>query len=139
MATLGAFTNALFELNGTDLSDHVESLTVNRSSEMLDVTAMGDTARSRVGGLVDWSIEINFHQDYAAGEVDATVYSLIGTTVCFEIRPQNICSTVINPRFSQVGVIETYNPVGGAVGTVLDTAFTIQCNGADIDRDTAAT
>jgi len=139
MATLGAFLNAYFELNGTDMSSHVESLTINRSSEMLDITAMGDTARSRTGGLVDWNLEINFHQDYAAGAVDATVYSLIGTTVCFEIRPQNICSTAVNPRFTSIGVIETYNPVGGAVGTVLDTAFTIQCNGSDLDRTITAT
>jgi hypothetical protein len=139
MATLGPFTNAQFELNGTDLSDHVESLTINRSSETVDATAMGDAARKRMGGLKDWSIDLNFHQDFAAGDIDATLFALVGTTVCFEIRPQAICTTVLNPRYSAVGVIESYNPVGGSVGSILDAPVTIQPFGADLDRSTAAT
>src|SRR3990167_8690869 len=119
MSTLH-FRNAGVFINNTDLSDHVASVACNFGSEMLDATSMGDSTRIRKGGLKTWSIDITPHQDFGAGEWDATIFALVGTTVCVEIRPQNICSTVINPIYSGIGVIEKYNPVGGSVGTLLD-------------------
>jgi hypothetical protein len=136
MATL-VYTNAKIEINGTDLSSHASEVSLNYASEMQDETAMGDSTRVRKGGLKDWSIDVTWHQDFAAGKVDATLFSLVGTTVCMEMRPQNICSTVQNPRFSGIGVIETYNPMGGSVGALLDAPTTIQSAG-DLDRSTAA-
>lgn len=119
MATLH-FRNAFFELNGTQLNDHVSEVTLNYASEMLDETAMGDDTRIRKGGLYDWSVDVTFHQDYASGEVDATLFSLVGTTSCIEVRPQNICSTTVNPRYTGIVILENYQPMGGAVGTLLD-------------------
>ena len=137
MATL-VYTNAFIQINAVDMSAHAESVGLNYASEMQDETAMGDSTRVRKGGLKDWSIDVNWHQDFAAGAVDATLFSLVGTTVCVEMRPQNICSTAINPIFSGIGVIESYNPMGGSVGALLDAPTTIQSAG-DLSRATAAT
>lgn len=123
MSTLN-FRNAKVEVNGVDLSAHVESVALNYKSEMLDETAMGDDTRIRKGGLKDWSIELNMHQDFAAAAVDATLFSIVGTTACIEVRPQNICSTATNPTYSGIGVLETYNPLGGSVGSLLDAPAT---------------
>jgi hypothetical protein len=137
MATL-VYTNAFIQINAVDMSSHAESVGLNYASEMQDETAMGDSTRVRKGGLKDWSIDVNWHQNFAAGAVDATLFSLVGTTVCVEMRPQNICSTAINPIFSGIGVIESYNPMGGSVGALLDAPTTIQSAG-DLSRATAAT
>jgi len=137
MATL-VYTNAFIQINAVDLSSHAESIGLNYASEMQDETAMGDSTRVRKGGLKDWSIDVNWHQDFAAASVDATLFSLVGTTVCVEMRPQNICSTAINPIYSGIGVIESYNPMGGSVGALLDAPTTIQSAG-DLSRATAAT
>ena len=91
-----------------------------------------------MGGLRDWAVDVTFHQDFAAAKVDATLFSVVGTTVCVEIRPQNICSTAINPIYRGIGVIETYNPVGGSVGALLDAPVTIQ-SASTLSRATAAT
>jgi len=123
------FRNAKVEVDGTDLSDHVESVALNYASEMLDETAMGDSTRIRKGGLKDWSIDVNFHQDFAASDVDATLFAIVGTTACLEVRPQNICSTATNPIFSGIGVLESYNPMSGSVGTLLDAPATWQSAG----------
>ena len=136
MATL-VYTNAKIEINGTDLSSHASEVSLNYASEMQDETAMGDSTRVRKGGLKDWSIDVTWHQDFAAGAVDATLFALVGTTVCVEMRPQNICSTVINPRFSGIGVIESYNPMGGSVGALLDAPTPLQSAG-NLDRAPAA-
>ena len=137
MATL-VYTNAFIQINAVDLSSHASEITLNYASEMQDETAMGDGTRVRKGGLKDWSVDVTWHQDFAAGKVDATLFALVGTTVCVEMRPQNICSTAQNPIYSGIGVIESYNPMGGSVGALLDAPTTIQSAGA-LARATAAT
>jgi hypothetical protein len=122
MATVH-FRNAYFWLNGVDLSSHFAELTLNYGSETLDETAFGDTVRTNKGGLITWSLSGRAHQDFGAGAVDATLFSLVGTTTCFELRPHNTCSTTINPRYDGIGVLSNYSPLGGAVGTLLDTPF----------------
>ena len=112
--------NAYIAINGVDLSDDCSSLSVSYEAEMLDETAMGDTTRQNKGGLFNWGVEANFHQDFGASQVDATLFNLVGTTVCFEIRPNNSCSSANNPIFSATGVVQSYQPLGGEVGTLLD-------------------
>lgn len=129
MATL-VYTNAKLEINGVDLSAHASEVSLNYASEMQDETAMGDDTRIKKGGLKDWSVDATFHQDFAAAAVDATLFSVVGTTVCIEIRPQNICSTAINPIFFGIAVLESYNPMGGSVGALLDAPATFQSAGS---------
>lgn len=137
MATIN-FRNAYFWLQGVDLSADVESITLNYGSEMLDETAMGDDTRVNKGGLKTWSIDFNVHQDYATtSDPDAVIWPLVGTTTCFEIRTNNSCTTGTNPAWYGIGVIESYAPVGGSVGSLLDAAGTIQSAGS-ITRATAS-
>ena len=128
MATL-VYTNAKIEIKGVDLSAHASEVSLNYASETQDETAMGDDTRIRKGGLKDWSVDVTFHQDYAAAAVDATLFSVVGTTVCVEVRPQNICSTSINPIYSGIAVLESYNPLGGSVGDLLDAPISLQSAG----------
>ena len=137
MATVH-FRNAYVWVNNVDLSDDVESVTLNYSSELLDETAMGDTTRVNKGGLFNWNVDLNFHQDYAASQVDATLFSLVGTTTCFELRPTNTCTTAINPSYTGIGILENYQPVGGAVGTLLDAPASLRSAGT-LSRSVAAT
>jgi hypothetical protein len=128
MSTL-VYTNAKIEIKGVDLSSHASEVALNYASETEDETAMGDDTRIRKGGLKDWSVDVTFHQDYAAAAVDATLFSVVGTTVCVEVRPQNICSTATNPIYSGIAVLESYSPMSGSVGSLLDAPITLQSAG----------
>lgn len=96
---------------------------------MLDETAMGDTTRINKGGLKNWSIEVNAHQEFNSGKLGSALFALVGSTTCIEIRPDNSCSTGINPSFSGIGVLENFPSMGGSVGSLLDAAFTIRSAG----------
>lgn len=116
MATL-VLTDAFVSWDDVDLSDHVQSVTLNYSAELVDDTAMGDTARSRAGGLKDWSADLNFYADEAAGEVQATYFADVGTTATLIIRP--VEGTVVgptNPNYTGTGIVESIPLVAGAVG-----------------------
>ena len=140
MANSVHFRDAYVEVGSTDLSDQIESVALNYASEMLDATAMGANSRIRKGGLKDWSIEVNAHNDFDVSKFDDTLFALVGTTVCIEIRPKNICSTSAaggNARYSGTVVLESYNPLSGSVGSILDAPATFQSAG-DLSRFTSA-
>lgn len=124
MSTLH-FRNAKIEVNGVDLSSFFDSIAINYSSEVLDQTAFGQTTRIHKGGLLAWQITGQANQDFSSGAVDGTLFSLVGTSVCIEVRPQNICSTAINPIYSGIALLSKYNPVGGNVGTLLKAPLTL--------------
>lgn len=117
-----AFTDASVTINSVDLSDHVRSVTLNIEAEDLEDTAMGDTFRSRIGGLKDWSIDIEFNQDFAASEVDATIFPLLGTVVAVEVRPTSSSVSSTNPKFSGNVLVSEYNPLDGSVGDLATTS-----------------
>lgn len=137
MATV-VWKNASFIVNAVDLSNDVQSLALNYSAESLDETAMGDDTRIRKGGLLDWSVDITFLQDFAASQVDATLFSLVGTTSCIQIKPVNAAASATNPRFGGVAVLESYPPASGAVGSMLTAAVRF-VPASDLSRNTAAT
>lgn len=123
------FTNAKVDINAVDLSDHVKSVALDYKGELQDNTAMGATTRTRLGGLKDWSIEIEFFQDFAAGEIDATLFGLVGTTFTVEVRPVNAARSATNPGYSGTGILESYPPIGGTVGEMAMSSVAIQAAG----------
>lgn len=108
--------NASVVINSVDLSDHVKSVTVTTGAEALDDTAMGDTTRSNLGGLLTWSISVDFEQDYASAKVDATLSPLVGTTTVVVVKADSAAVSATNPSWTGTGLLTAYQPVGGTVG-----------------------
>lgn len=123
-------TNAYVSLDGVDLSSLVKSVTIDYKSELQDDTAMGDTARSRIGGLKDWSLDVEFFQDYAASKVDATLFSKVGSIIAVEVRSSAASSGATNPKYTGNAILESYQPVGGSVGENLMAPVKLQGVGA---------
>lgn len=108
--------NAFVLINAVDLSDHVKQVTVNYSAELKDKTAMSMNSRAKIAGLKDWSIDVQFFQDYAAAKVDATLFPIVGNQVAVEVRPDAGARSTTNPGFTGNGIIESYQAVAGTVG-----------------------
>ena len=116
------FTDASVTINSVNLSDHVRSVTLDISSEEQDDTAMGDSYRSRKGGLKDGSISLEFNSDFAASEVDATIFPILGTSVAWIIKPDSGSTSATNPAYSGNCLITQHVPVGNAVGDLATTS-----------------
>ena len=127
MATFVLY-DASVTVAGVDLSSYVRSVTVDAGQNMQDDTAMGDTFQSNAAGLATWSISVELLQDYAASKVDATLQPLlgIGTTAALVIKPTSGSVSATNPSYSGTGILESYNPVGGAVGDQAMASATFQ-------------
>ena len=116
-------TDAYVLINSVNLSAWVKQVTLDLPADAVDVTTMGATQKVNLPGLKDFSCQITFLQDFAAGGPHATLAPLAaatGTGALFpiEIRPTSAARSVTNPAYTNAAVfIDDYAPVsGGSVG-----------------------
>ena len=117
-------------VNSVDLSDHVQSISINRNFEELDVTAMGDTGRKAVKGLEASSITIDFLNDTATGEVLQTLQAAWGTSVPVVIKQTSAAVSATNPSYTMTCLVNGTTDVNGAVGDLGMQSVTWNVNGS---------
>jgi len=130
MATF-VWKNAYVSVDGTDLSDHVISVNLTYGAEILDDTKMNDNGvKEKLAGFKDWSVEVEFAQDFASGSVDATLNSLVGADAfTIAVRPTTSAASATNPEYTGSALLESYNPISGSVNERATTTATFQGSG----------
>lgn len=118
-------TNAQVVFGTTDISSYVTSVTLTSTYDVVETTAFGNTARTRVAGLADNSIALEFNQDYASGALEATIYPTLGTAVSMTVRP--VAST--SPAYSFNALVSEWTPLAGAVGELATASVTWPISG----------
>lgn len=120
--------SATVTVDSVDLSDHISQVTIETTHDEVDVTAFGSTYREILQGLGDATITLSFFQDFATGEVDATLWTHAnaGTTFPVTVKPTSASVSSTNPRYDMTGIVLTYNPIDGAVGDASTTEVTIR-------------
>jgi hypothetical protein len=124
-------TNAFISVGGVDLSDLVSSVSLSSSFDVVETTAFSSSAsKTRVAGLVDNSITLEFHQDYATGEVEQTIYPLLGTVAAVIVKPNGASTSAFNPSYTCQAVIAEWTPLNGAVGELATASVSWPVTGA---------
>lgn len=124
-------TNAFISVGGVDLSDLVASVTLNETFDVVETTAFSSVAaKTRVAGLEDNSITLEFHQDYATGEVEQTIYPLLGTAAAVIVKPNGASTSAFNPSYTCSAIISEWTPINGSVGELATASVTWPVTGA---------
>lgn len=110
------FIDADFRVNSVNLSPYVTSVTLDYTADELDDTAMGDTHRSFIGGLKEFTLTVEFNQDFASSAVDQTLWPLFGTVTTWTLKATSAANAATNPQYSGSVLINQYPPFGNAVG-----------------------
>ena len=116
-------------VNSVDLSDHVTSITLNRSFDELDVTAMGDSGAKAVKGLERSSITIDFLNDTATGKVLQTLQAAWGTSVTVVIKQSSAAVSATNPSYTMSCLINNTTDINGSVADLGTQSVTWNVNG----------
>jgi len=116
-------------VNAVDLSSLVSSVTINRSFEELDITAMGDSGRRYVKGLEASSITIDFFNDPESAKTLATLNSTWGTSVTVTAKQTSAATSATNPLYTMSCLINNTTPINGAVGDISTQSVTWNVNG----------
>lgn len=112
------FENPQIVVNSVDLSSHVDTVSLQLAWADVDTTAFGATAKTRLPGLGDHKVTINFQQDFASASVEATIYPLLGTTTSITVKELNAATATTNPAYTFTVIVNDWKPVDGKVGAL---------------------
>jgi hypothetical protein len=119
------------KVNTVDLSDHVTSVTLNRSFNELSVTAMGDTGEKYVKGLETSNVSISFLNDTASANVLATLQAAWGTSVTVVLlQEKGTAVSATNPLYTMTCLVNNTTDINGGVGDLGTQDVTWTVNGA---------
>lgn len=130
MSTYLANTGIL-TVNSVDLSSLVTNVTINRSFDELEVTALGDQGHRFVKGLEASSITIDFLNDSATSKTLQTLNSssVWGNNVTVTFKQKDAAVSADNPLYTMTCLINNTTPVNGAVGDLSTQSVTWNVSG----------
>jgi len=116
-------------VNAVDLSDHVTAVTINRSFDELEVTAMGDSGHKFVKGLEASSITIDFLNDTASSNVLQTLQAVWGTSTTVTVKQTSAATSATNPLYTMSCLINGTTDINGSVADLSMQSLTFNVNG----------
>lgn len=123
-------TDAKITVNGVNLSNYCTSVTLNTTTDVVETTAFSSTAaKTRVSGLQDNSVSLEFSQDYGTSLVEATIYPLVGTTTTVVVSPTSTTSAT-SPSYTFTALVSEWQPLSGGVGELATASVTWPISGA---------
>ena len=130
-------TNAVVKINGTDYSTNVNQVEIAVTADEVDTTSFSATGwRTVTGGLKSGSVTLSFHNDYAAGALDSTLWPLLNTAATVVVLPNGTAVSASNPSYTFEALVNNLTPVSGAVGDLATQNVTWPISGA-VTRATA--
>jgi hypothetical protein len=122
-------TNAYVSFATTDISAYCKSITLSTSLDIVETTSFGSTAKTRVAGLADNSIALEFNQDFAASALESVIYTTIGTSVAVIVKPVSGATSATNPSYSFNALVTEWTPLSGAIGELATASVTWPISG----------
>ena len=111
----------VFTIGGVDLSDKVTSVTLNRTFDQLETTAMTTTAtagHTYVAGLEASSLTVSFLLDNASTEVNQTIRPLLGTVAAVTLKQTSDAVSAANPEYQFSVLVDNFTDINGDVSSL---------------------
>lgn len=104
-------------INANVLNSFTKKAELAVEIEDKDVTTYASLGWKEVlGGLKSGELGTEFLQDFAASQLDAIMWPLLGTVVPFEVRGDQAAVSASNPKYTGSILIKAWNPITGSVG-----------------------
>ena len=126
------------KINGADFTSSIAAVTMDTSAAEQEVTAFGDNFVQRISGLKDASVSLDFHQDFGATAVDATLFPLLGSQATVTVIPQGSVVSATNPSYTGVFLVTEYQPFASSVGDLATLSVSWPLASGSITRGTSA-
>jgi predicted secreted protein len=130
-------TDFSVSINGsTALASYLTQVELKASANDITTTSFGSTWVTRVAGLKEGSLTLQFNQDYASATVDATLWPLLGTQATVVIKPTSTAVSANNPAYTAIALVTDLTPVSGNIGDLATFSVTWPTSGT-VSRATA--
>lgn len=116
-----------FSFNGVNLSSFCKSIQLSYEVDEKDASTFAASTQLAFPGLKKWRITAKMNQSFAAGEVDVSLFALIGDEAAkaVEVRVTSAAVSSTNPKFTGTGYLLKYPPISGGVGDLHETDIEI--------------
>jgi hypothetical protein len=131
-------TDYNIKINGADFSSAIAAVTFEISAAEQETTSFGSSFVQRIAGLKDASVSIDWHQDFGAAAVDATLFPLLGSACTVTVIPQGSVVSGTNPSYSGVFLCVDYSPLASSVGDLSTLSTSWPLASGTITRGTGA-
>jgi len=126
MATI-VLTDVTISINSVALQSRATNVVINYEKEAVETTSFGDGSRAFTAGLTNVSCDVTLNQDFAASNVEATIFPLVGTTTTVVFKPTSAAVGATNPSYTITGAyLASHTPLNGAVGELSTTELSFQ-------------
>jgi hypothetical protein len=130
-------TDFSVSINGsTALASYLTQVELKTSANDITTTSFGSTWVTRVAGLKEGSLTLQFNQDYATTTVDATLWPLLGSNATVVIKPTSTTVSANNPAYTAVCLVNDLTPISGQIGDLSTFSVTWPTSGT-VSRATA--
>ena len=127
--------NVLFASN--DISQYITSVSLSTSYDVIDTTGISTTgaARTRVAGLADNSITIEFNQDFADNALEelingtTTTNGSVGLVVAMQVKPTSGATSASNPKYNFNALVAEWQALSASVGELATVSVTWPISG----------
>lgn len=110
-------TDVVVQLNGTAISQSVNSVELSLTADAIETTSFGDSGfRTYKGGLKSGSVTLSMHNDYADTALDGILWDLWNTIATVTIYPAGTPVGTSAPEYEFTVLVDNLTPVSGAVG-----------------------
>lgn len=123
--TVEVIKDARVELNGTVLSG-VFTARLEYGADEVDTTSFGKTNKTYEGGLTDWTITLEAHNDYAASALDSVIFPLVGNKVPIKFRTSTAAVGSSNPEYRGTVLVRDYVAFSATVGDTSRATITLR-------------
>ncbi|MFF5759678.1 hypothetical protein ACFY7A_30120 [Streptomyces longwoodensis] len=118
-------------INSTVLNNFTKKAELSVEVEDKDVTTYASLGWKEVlGGLKSGELAVEFLQDFAATQLDAIMWPLLGLVVPFEVRADQAAVGTSNPKYTGSILIKGWNPIEGSVGDEATVGLNFPTSGA---------
>lgn len=126
-------------VNSVDFTDHVNHVEVDLKKKAVDTTNFSGGGFEQTQGLREDEFTLTFQQDFAAAEVDATLYPLYnsGNEFPVEVRPVVGARSATNPGYVGTCILLNYTPLTGKPGQLSETKIKFPSQRTGIQRQTS--
>ncbi|MET7679397.1 phage tail tube protein [Streptomyces sp. NPDC005423] len=124
-------------INANVLNTFTKKAELSVEVEEKDVTNYASLGwKEVIGGLKSGELGCDFLNDFAAAQLDAIMWPLLGTVVPFEVRADQGARSTSNPAYTGSILINGWNPITGSIGDEATVSMSFPTSGA-VARATA--
>ncbi len=100
------------------ITSFVNTVSLNRELDVVDITAMTDTVANAITGVERSTLNLELYNDFAASSVNSLFEDALGTKLNIKLVPVSGTVTATNPSYTMSVLISNWTPINGSIDGV---------------------